>query len=139
MMLATVSVVNMAVIKMMFTVQQKVQCCYWLAEFKYPKIVERRFRQQWPEKQPTDRHTITTWHRKLLETGSLVEKSPRGTKVTEAEVDRIQHAFQRSPSKSFRRTSKVNYPRCSSQEVTSSCIQDSVGSKDATKRLACTI
>ncbi|KAJ4438032.1 hypothetical protein ANN_13971 [Periplaneta americana] len=55
----------------------------------YPKIVERRFRQQWPEKQPPDRHTITTWHRNLLETGSLVEKTPRGKKVTEAQVDRI--------------------------------------------------
>lgn len=91
---------------MAFTVQQKVQCCYWLAEFKYPKIVERRFRQQWPEKQPPDRHTITTWHRKLLETGSLVEKTPRGKKVTEAQVDRIQQAFQRSPCKSVRRASR---------------------------------
>ena len=72
-----------------------------VAEFKYPKIVERRFRQQWPEKQPPDRHTITTWYRKLLETGSLVEKSPRGKKVTDAQVDRFQHAFQRSPSKSL--------------------------------------
>ena len=68
----------------------------------YPKIVERRFRQQWPEKQPPDRHTITTCHRKL-QTRSLVQKSPRGKKVTEAQVDRIQHAFQRTPSKSHRR------------------------------------
>ena len=133
-------VVDIAVIKMAFTVQQKVQCCYWLAEFKYPKIVERRFRQQWPEKQPPDRHTITTWHRKLLEIGSLVEKSPRGKKVTEAQVDKIQHALQRSPSKSLRRASReLAIPRCSSQEVMSSCIQDSIGSKVGTKQLACTI
>ncbi|KAJ4446867.1 hypothetical protein ANN_13567 [Periplaneta americana] len=73
---------------------------------KYPKIVERRFRQQWPEKQPPDRHTITTWDRKLLETGSLVEKTPRGKKVTEEQGDRIQQAFQRSPCKFVRRASR---------------------------------
>lgn len=103
---------------MAFTVQQKVQCCYWLAEFKYPKIVERRFRQQWPEKQPPDRHTITTWHRKLLETGSVVEKSPRGKKVREAQVDRIQQAFQRSPTKSVRRASReLGIPKSTVHDV----------------------
>lgn len=103
---------------MAFTVQQKVQCCYWLAEFKYPKIVERRFRQQWPEKQPPDRHTITTWHRKLLETGSVVEKLPRGKKVREAQVDRIQQAFQRSPTKSVRRASReLGIPKSTVHDV----------------------
>ena len=111
-------VVDIAVIIMAFTVQQKVQCCYWLAEFKNPKIVERRFRQQWPEKQPPDRHSITTWHRKLLETGSLVEKSSRGKKVTEAQVNRIQHAFQQSPSKSLRRASReLVIPKSTIQDV----------------------
>ncbi|KAJ4449001.1 hypothetical protein ANN_00393 [Periplaneta americana] len=39
--------------------------------------------------------------------GSLTaKKTPRGKKVTEAQVDRIQQAFQRSPCKSVRRASR---------------------------------
>ncbi|KAJ4448731.1 hypothetical protein ANN_00122 [Periplaneta americana] len=71
-----------------------------------PQEYNENYNTAWPEKQPPDRHTITTWHRKLLETGSLVEKTPRGKKVTEAQVDRIQQAFQQSPCQSVRRASR---------------------------------
>ena len=54
------------------------------------------------------RHTITAWHRKLLETSSLVEKLPCWKRVAEQLVDTIQQDFQRSPSKPV---------RCSSREL----------------------
>ncbi|PSN57954.1 hypothetical protein C0J52_00204 [Blattella germanica] len=56
-----------------FTVQQKVKCCYWLAEFKFPIAVQRRFRQEYGANAP-DHHMIMKWYNQLLETGSLLRK-----------------------------------------------------------------
>jgi hypothetical protein len=45
--------VMMSVLKMAeFTVQQKVQCCYWLAELKFPIVGQRRCRQEYGQKLP---------------------------------------------------------------------------------------
>ena len=88
-----------------FTIQQKVQCCYWLAEFKFPIAVQRRFRQEYAANAP-DRHTIMKWYNQLLETGSLLRKKGSGKKpVPAARVEDVRQAFQRSPRKSIRRAS----------------------------------
>jgi hypothetical protein len=57
----------MSILKMAeFTVQQKVQCCYWLTELKLPVVVQRRFREEYGQK-PAGQQTIVKWHEQLLE------------------------------------------------------------------------
>ncbi|PSN35201.1 hypothetical protein C0J52_22959 [Blattella germanica] len=70
-----------------FTVQQKVKCCYWLAAFKFPIAVQRRFRQEYGANAP-DRQK---------ESG----KKP----APAARVEDVRQAFQRSPRKSILRAS----------------------------------
>ena len=60
-----------------FTVEQKVKCCYWLAEFKFPIAVQRRFRQEY---------------------GANAQEKP----APAARVEDVRQAFQRSPRKSIR-------------------------------------
>ncbi|PSN51205.1 hypothetical protein C0J52_13665 [Blattella germanica] len=84
-----------------FTVQQKVKCCYWLAEFKFPIAVQRRFRQLYGANAP-DCHMIMKWYNQLLETGSLLRKKGSGRKpAPTARVEDVRQAFQRSPRKSI--------------------------------------
>ncbi|KAJ4446629.1 hypothetical protein ANN_13326 [Periplaneta americana] len=54
-----------------FTPQEKVQCCYWLAEFKFPVTVQRRFREKKNGRVAPDSHTIVHWHKHLLENGDF--------------------------------------------------------------------
>ncbi|PSN32341.1 hypothetical protein C0J52_26808 [Blattella germanica] len=85
-----------------FTVQQKVKCCYWLAEFKFPIALQRRFRQEYGANAP-DHHTIMKWYNQLLETGSFLWKKGSGKKpAPAARVEDVRQAFQRSPRKSVR-------------------------------------
>ncbi|PSN35096.1 hypothetical protein C0J52_24422 [Blattella germanica] len=88
-----------------FTVQQKVKCCYWLAEYNFPIAVQRRFKQEYGANAP-DRHTIMKCYNQLLETGSLLRKKGSGKiPAPAARVEDVRQAFQRSPSKSIRRAS----------------------------------
>lgn len=50
----TVQVSNLA----LFAVRKKVDCCFWLAEFKYPVIVQR-----WYLQEPLARHSNMRWHK----------------------------------------------------------------------------
>ncbi|PSN52738.1 hypothetical protein C0J52_06151 [Blattella germanica] len=85
-----------------FTVRQKVQCCYWVAELKFPVSVQKRFRQEYGQ-DPPERHTITKWHNQLLETGSVLRKKGSGKKpITAARIETVREAFQRSLRKSIR-------------------------------------
>ncbi|PSN51974.1 hypothetical protein C0J52_13950 [Blattella germanica] len=53
-----------------FTPQEKVQCYYWLAEFKFLVTVQRRFGDKYGREAP-DRHTIIQWHKHLLKNGDF--------------------------------------------------------------------
>jgi hypothetical protein len=91
---------------MWFTVQQKVQCCYWLAEFKFTVTVQRKFRQEYGQ-DPPEQHSIVAWHKQLLETGSVLRKKGSGNRaVAPDRVEVIQEAFQCSPRKSIRHASR---------------------------------
>jgi hypothetical protein len=88
-----------------FTVQQKVQCCYWLAEFKFLVTVQRKFRQEYGQ-DPPERHSIVVWHKHLLEMDSVLRrKESSNWAVAQDGVEVIQEAFQCSPCKSIRRAS----------------------------------
>ena len=85
-----------------FTVRQKVQCCYWLADLKFPVSVQRQFRQEYGQ-DPLDRHTIMKWHKKLLQTGSVSRKKEAKNKLAiAARIETVWEAFQCSLSKSTR-------------------------------------
>jgi hypothetical protein len=63
-----------------------VQFCYWLAELKFPIVVQRRFRDR-------NLHTTVKWHKRLLETGSLL----RSNEVVSADrVDTVSESDQRA-------------------------------------------
>ena len=55
-----------------FTPQEKVLCFYWLAEFKFPVTVQRKFRGKYPGREVPNRHTILwsstsiCWNVKIL-------------------------------------------------------------------------
>jgi hypothetical protein len=84
-----------------FMVQQKVQCCYWLAEFKFPVTVQMKFRQEYAQ-DPPERHSIVTWHKQLLETGSVLRRRGDSNKAVRPDrVEVMQEAFQCSPRKSI--------------------------------------
>jgi ferredoxin len=91
---------------MRFTVQQKVQCCYWLTEFKFPVTEERKFRQEYGQ-DPPERHSIVAQHKQLLETGSVLRRKGSGNlTVAPDSVEAIQEAFQRCPLRCIRRASR---------------------------------
>jgi hypothetical protein len=99
-------------------VQHKVQCCYWLAEFKFPVTVQRKFRQEYGQ-DPPERDSIVAWHKQLLETRSVLRRKGSGNRaVPPDKVEAIQEAFQRSPRKSIRRASReLRIPRSTVHDV----------------------
>jgi hypothetical protein len=101
-----------------FTVQQKVQCCYWLAEFKFPVTVQRKFRQEYGQ-DPPERHSIVAWHKHLLEMGSVLRRKGSGNwAVAPDRVEAIQEAFRCSPHKSIRCVSReLHIPRSTIHNV----------------------
>jgi hypothetical protein len=101
-----------------FTVQQKVQSCYWLAEFKFPVTVQRKFRQEYGQ-DVSEQHSIVAWHKQLLEKGSVLRKKGGGNwAVAPDGVEAIQEAFQRSPCKSICHAScELHIPRSTVHDV----------------------
>jgi hypothetical protein len=76
---------------MAFTSQVKVQCCYWLAEFKFPVIVQRKFRQKYG-RDPPDRHTIVHWQQHLLQHGTFERHGAGGRpRMTPEQVDMLEN------------------------------------------------
>ena len=86
-----------------FTVRQKIQCCYWLAELKFPASVQRRFRQEYGQN-PPDRHTITKWQGKKT--------------AIEATIETDREAFERSSSKTIHRANaRLHIPRSTVRKI----------------------
>lgn len=67
-----------------FTPQEKVQSCYWVAEFKFSVTVQRRFHEKYG-RAASDRHTIVQWHKHLLENGDFQRHGGNGRKRTSDE------------------------------------------------------
>jgi hypothetical protein len=101
-----------------FTVQQEVQCCYWLAEFKFPVTMQRKFRQEYGQG-PPKRHSIVVWHKQLLETGSELRRKGSGNRAVAPDgLEAIQEAFLRIPRKSIRRASReLRIPRATVHDI----------------------
>jgi hypothetical protein len=60
-----------------FTLQEKVHCCYWLAESKFPMIVQHKFCHNYSSDAPY-RHTLVNSHQHLLQHGNLSDAVQAG-------------------------------------------------------------
>ncbi|GBO17444.1 hypothetical protein AVEN_168351-1 [Araneus ventricosus] len=83
----------------------KANCVGWYFESKSIVKVQRNFRTKF-NKPPPSRNSILSWHKKFLETGSVLDKPRSGRPSTsDSDVERIREAFTRSPTKSTRQAS----------------------------------
>ena len=57
----------------MSTPQQKAQCVFCFIETKSDIQAQRNFRRKY-EKKPSARPTIRAWHKKFMETGSVLQR-----------------------------------------------------------------
>jgi hypothetical protein len=57
----------------LFTVQQKMKCCFGFAEFKFPVTAQRKFRQKHGQ-DPPEWHSTVAWQKQLFETGSVLRR-----------------------------------------------------------------
>ena len=56
----------------MVTPREKVQCVYWFIETKSDVQTQRRYRTKYG-KNPPSRSSIRRWHKKFMETGSVLD------------------------------------------------------------------
>ena len=102
----------------MTTPQEKAQCVSWFIETKSDTQVQRNYRTKYG-KVPPSRGSIREWHKKFMETGSVLHRAGAGRRRTSVDdVDRVRTAFDRSPSKSIRTASRqLNLPRSTVHKV----------------------
>lgn len=102
----------------MTTPQEKAQCVAWFIETKSDTQVQRNYRTRY-RKDPPARSTIRDWHRRFMDTGSVLHQKGAGRPSTSAEnVDRVRAAFERSPGKSVRTAARqLQLPRSTVHKV----------------------
>ncbi|MCQ7131119.1 DUF4817 domain-containing protein [Salmonella enterica] len=102
----------------MATPQEKAQCVSWLIETKSDTQVQRNFRTKYG-REPPSRPTIRAWHKKFMETGSVLQQKGSGRPSTSAgDVERVRDAFVRSPGKSIRTAARqLELPRSTVHKV----------------------
>ncbi|GBM49675.1 hypothetical protein AVEN_262475-1 [Araneus ventricosus] len=84
---------------------EKANCVGWYFESKSIVKVQRNFHTKF-NKPPPSRNSIFSWHKKFLETGSVLDKPRSGRPSTsDSDVEQIREAFTRSPTKSTRQAS----------------------------------
>lgn len=100
------------------TPSEKANCVGWYFETKSIIKVQRKFRIQY-NKKPPSRNSIVDWHRKFLETGSVLDRPRSGRPSTsEGNVARIQQTFSSSPTLSTRNASRqLGIPRTTIAQV----------------------
>ena len=84
------------------TPQEKAQCVSWFIETKSDIQAQRNFRRKYGRK-PPERPTIRAWHKKFMETGSVLQRKGAGRpQRSEEEIESVRVAYTRSPRKSIR-------------------------------------
>ncbi|GBN54596.1 hypothetical protein AVEN_21553-1 [Araneus ventricosus] len=98
------SFANCVILKMT-SPSEKANSVGWYFESKSIVKVQRNFHTKF-NKPPPSRNSILSWHKKFLETGSVLDKPRSGRPSTsDSDVERIREAFTRSPTKSTRQAS----------------------------------
>ena len=86
----------------MVTPQEKAQCVSWFIETKLDVQTQQRYRAK-NGKDPPLRSSIRRWHKKFMETGSVLDAVRSGRPRASAEnIERVRQVFSRSPIKSIR-------------------------------------
>ena len=86
----------------MSTPQEKAQCVSWFIETKSDIQAQQNFRRKYGRKPPAQ-PTIQAWHKKFMETGSVLQRKGAGRPQISEEIESVQVAYTRSPRKSIRR------------------------------------
>ena len=96
----------------MSTPQEKAQCVSWIIETKSDIQAQRNFRCKY-ERNPSVRPIIRAWHKKFMETGSVLQRKKAGRpQISEEKSECMRMAYTRSPRKSIRRAStQLQIPR----------------------------
>ena len=94
----------------MVTPQEKAQCVSWFIETKSNVQTQQRYRTK-NEKDPPSRSSIRRWHKKFMETGSVLDAVRSGRPRTSAEnIKHVRQAFSHSPIKSIRTAARHHSP-----------------------------
>uniref|UniRef100_UPI0035902ADC thioredoxin domain-containing protein 17 isoform X2 n=1 Tax=Myxine glutinosa TaxID=7769 RepID=UPI0035902ADC len=98
--------------------QEKAQCVAWFIETKSATQVQRSFRTTYG-RQPPSRKTIREWHKKFMETGSILQRKGGGRPSTSCEdVEHIRESFEHNPHKSIRTAAReLQLPRSTVHKV----------------------
>ena len=79
----------------MSTPQQKAQCVSWFIETKSDIQTQRDFRRKYGRKPPA-RPTIGAWHKKFMETGSVLQRKGAGRlQISEEKIESVRVAYQK--------------------------------------------
>ena len=82
--------------------QEKAQCVSWFIETKSDVQTQRRYRTK-NGKDPPSRSSIRRWHKKFMETRSVLDAVRSGRPRTSVEnIERVRQAFSRSPIRFIR-------------------------------------
>ena len=86
----------------MVTPQEKAQCVSWFIETKSDVQTQRWYRTKYG-KNPPSRSSIRQWHKKFMETESVLDAVRTGrSRISAENIERVRQAFNRSPMKSIR-------------------------------------
>ena len=82
--------------------REKAQCVSWFIEAKSDIQAQRNFRRKYERKSP-ERPIIRAWHKKFMETGSVLQKKGADrSQILEEEIESVLVAYSRGPRKSIR-------------------------------------
>ena len=102
------------------TPQEKAQCVSWFIETKSDIQAQQNFRCKYGRKPPA-RPIIRAWHKKFMETGSVLQRKGAGRpQISEEEIESVRVAYRptRSPRKSIHGAStKLQIPRSTIHKV----------------------
>ena len=86
----------------MSTPQEKAQCVSWFIETKSVIQAQQNFGGKYGKKPPA-RPTIRAWHKKFMETGSVLQRKGAGRpQISENKIESVLVAYTRNPRKSIR-------------------------------------
>ena len=102
----------------MATSQEKAQCVSWFIETKLDTQTQRNYRTKYG-RDPLSRPSIRAWHKKFMETGTVLDKGRSGRpRTSEENIDRVRQAFSRSPTTSIRTAARqLDLPRSTVHKV----------------------
>ena len=90
----------------MISMQEKISCVLWLAEFKSVTAAIRNFKKHYTTKNAPTKRDICDWMRKFQRTGSITRNPGSGRQSSSEEnIQAIDEIIKKTPKKSVRKCS----------------------------------